>query len=162
LKVESKNIAIIPRQGFGDIAKILGNPDSYTAVITGQENIGKSLTQVVSLIPVADTGDLLLSKLWIDPAQKLVLKTQLTTRSNGTMLIEYVYGSQAANGLPDKIIFTVDMKKFNLPRILTSEANEPVKPKQQQEKAQKKGVIEVTFTNYRVNQGIKDSVFRQN
>lgn len=40
----------------------------------------------------------------------LVHKAQMTTKTNGTILTEYFYGAQSAYGLPDKIIFTVDIK----------------------------------------------------
>ena len=160
-KVESKSIAIMPRQGFSDVAKIIHDSTSYTAVFTGKEKVGTSLTQIISVIPSVDTGDLVLAKFWIDYARNLVLKAQLTTRSSGTMLIEYFYGTQIAYGLPDKMNFTVDVKKFKIPKAMASDVNSTSKTPKANEKESKKGVILIDLKNYKINQGLKDAFFKQ-
>jgi outer membrane lipoprotein-sorting protein len=160
-KVESKGIAIMPRQGFSDVAKIIRDTTSYTAVFTGKEKIGTSLTQIISVIPSVDTGDLILAKFWIDYARNLVLKSQLTTRSSGTMQIEYFYGIQIAFGLPDEMIFTVDVKKFKIPKMMASDLNSSGKPQKSDDKESKKGVILIGLKNYKINQGLKDAFFKQ-
>jgi hypothetical protein len=159
-KVESKNIAILPRQGFSDLSKIIHDSTSYTAVFTGKELNGKSLTQITSLIPSVDTGDLVLAKFWIDASSNLVLKSQLTTRSNGTMLIEYFYGTQAIYGLPDKMIFTVDVKKFKVPKIIATDIQNPDKAIKRKTKTSGKGVILISMKNYKINTGLKGMTFK--
>ena len=160
-KVESKSIAILPRQGFSDVTKIIRDTTSYTAVFTGKEKIGSSISQIISVIPSIDTGDLVLAKFWIDISRNLVLKSQLTTRSSGTMLIEYSYSSQATFGLPDNMIFTVDMKKFKIPKVMTSDANSPTKAPKNTNNASKKGVILIDLKNYKINRGLNDEFFRK-
>jgi len=160
-KVESKSIAIMPRQGFSDLAKIIRDSTAYTAVFTGKEKIGTSLTQIISLIPAADTGDLVLAKFWIDYSRNLVLKSQLTTRTSGTMEIEYFYSSQVAFGLPDKMIFTVDVKKFKVPKALATDIQNPQSKPKANEKDSKKGVILIDLKNYKINSGIKDAFFKK-
>jgi len=159
IKVESKGIAILPRQGFSDLTRIIRDTTSYTAVFTGKEKIGTTLTQIISIIPSVDTGELVLAKLWIDYTRNLVLKSQLTTRSSGTMLIEYFYNTQLALGLPDKMIFTVDVKKFKIPKVMASDVNTPSKAPKSNDKESKKGVIEIDLKNYKINQGLKDAFF---
>jgi outer membrane lipoprotein-sorting protein len=159
-KVESKSIAIMPRQGFSDLARIIKDTTSYTAVYTGKETIGKSQALIISLIPIVDTGDLILAKFWIDETQALVLKSQLTTRSIGTMMIEYFYTSQVAVGLPDKMIFTVDVKKFKVPKAMATEIQNGDNSQKGKEKESKKGTVAIIFKNYRINQGLKDSFFK--
>jgi outer membrane lipoprotein-sorting protein len=160
-KVESKGIAILPRQGFSDVSRIISDANSFTAVFTGKEKIGTSLTQIISVIPSVDTGDLVLAKFWIDYARSLVLKTQLTTRSSGTMQIEYFYGNQLAFGLPDKMIFTVDVKKFKIPKVMASDVNSSSKAPKTDDKDSKKGVILIDLKNYKINHGLKDAFFNQ-
>jgi len=162
-KVESKGIAIMPRQGFSDLSRIIKDTTSYTAVYTGKETIGNLQSVVISLIPSVDTGDLVLSKFWIDASRSLVLKTQLTTRSAGTMLIEYFYDSQAAVGLPDKMIFTVDVKNFKIPKAIATDIQNGNKtPKgKEKENATKKGTVVINLANYRINQGLNDSLFKK-
>jgi len=160
-KVESKGIAIMPKQGFSDVAKIIRDTTTYTAFFTGKEKVDNSLTQIISVIPLVDTGDLVLAKFWIDYARNLVLKSQLTTRSSGTMQIEYFYSTQIAFGLPDKMIFTVDVKKFKIPKVMASDMNNTSKAPKSDEKESKKGIILIDLKNYKINQGLKDSFFKQ-
>jgi hypothetical protein len=159
-KVDSKSIAIMPRQGFSDLARIIRDSTSYTSIYTGKENIGSSSAQMISLIPSVDTGDLILAKFWIDASHNLVLKSQLTTRSSGTMLIEYFYGTQATFGLPDKMIFTVDVKKFKIPKVIATDIQNPQsKTTKGKMKPSKKGIILIGLKNYKINSGLKNIIF---
>ena len=159
-KVESKSIAIVPRQGFDQASKMLSDTNSFTTIIQGKELIGTTQAVIINIIPLSDTSDLILGKLWIDTKQNVILKSQLTTKSNGTILTEYTYGAQTAYGLPDKMLFTVDVKKFKIPKSVAADMNN--KPKEEDKKKdQKKGQIIISLTNYQINKGIPDSVFKK-
>lgn len=159
-KIDAKGIAILPKQGFTDITKLLASKDSYTAVFMGNENISNTKTEIISVFPVSDTSDLVLAKLWIDPARDMVLKSQITTRSSGTVTIMYYYSSQVKWGLPDKLIFTVDVKKFKIPKGVATDINKTSTPDQSKTQA-KTGEIIIDLTNYKVNLGIKDEIFKK-
>lgn len=159
-KVESKSIAIVPRQGFDQASKMLADTNSFTTIIQGKELIGKTQAIIINIIPLSDTSDLILGKLWIDQKQNIILKSQLTTKSNGTILTEYTYGTQLAYGLPDKMTFTVDVKKFKIPKSVAADMNN--KPKEEDKtKDKKKGQIFITLTNYQINKGIPDTFFKK-
>lgn len=155
-KIVSKSISILPRQSFDQLTTLLQDPTSFSAMFQNSDTIGKIETKVVSIIPFSDTTDLILGRLWIDPISLLVFKSQLTTKSNGTILTEYFYGSQSEFGLPDKMIFTVDIKKFKIPKSVTIDINNS---KPTKEVKDKKGKIFISLNNYLVNKGISDSVF---
>jgi outer membrane lipoprotein-sorting protein len=137
---------------------MLADTNSYTAVAQGNEMIGAVKTTIISILPLSDTSDLILGKLWIDTKQNVILKSQLTTKSSGTILTEYAYGAQIAYGLPDKMIFSVDMKKFKIPKSVSADINNTVK-EEDKTKDKKKGQIFIDLTNYQVNKGIPDAVF---
>jgi hypothetical protein len=158
-KVESKSIAIIPRQGFDQLPKMLSDTNSYTAVITGKELIDNTETSIVNIITLSDTSDLILGKLWIDKQKLLVLKSQLTTKKNGTILTEYSYGKQIIYGLPDFMTFTVDIKKFSIPKSIAADINNAKVKDKDKDKKDKKGRIFITLNNYQINKGINDKVF---
>lgn len=157
-KVESKSIAIVPRQGFDQASKMLADTNAYTAVAQGTELVGNILTSIINIIPLSDTSDLILGKLYIDPKQSVILKSQLTTKSSGTILTEYIYGAQIAYGLPDKMTFSVDVKKFKIPKSVAADMNNKNDPNDKA-KDKKKGQIFITLSNYQVNKGIPDSFF---
>lgn len=158
-KIDSKSIAILPRQSFNQLSRMLENPSSYSSMIQSVELIRNIQTTVISVIPLSDTSDLILGKLWIDIDKKLVLKSQLTTKNNGTILTEYFYGYNAEFGLPDQLIFTVDIKKFKIPKSVSIDINNSSSDKVKKEKT---GKIFITLTNYKINKGIDESVFKQN
>jgi hypothetical protein len=160
-KVDSKSIAIVPRQGFDQSSKMLADTNSFTAIFQGTEKIGMVMTSIVNIIPLSDTSDLILGKLWIDPVQSVILKSQLTTKSNGTILTEYTYGAQVVYGLPDQMIFSVDVKKFKIPKTVAGDTNTNSADKTEKAKENKKGKIYITLTDYVVNKGILDSVFKK-
>lgn len=158
-KVESKSIAIVPRQGFDQASRMLADTNAYTTMVQGTEMIAGVPARIVNIIPLTDTSDLILGKLWVDTKQNVILKSQLTTKSNGTILTEYTYGTQIAYGLPDKMIFSVDIKKFKIPKSVAGDTNNSSKPDKTKEN--KKGQITIVLTNYQVNKGIPDSVFKK-
>jgi len=160
-KVESKSIAIVPRQGFDQASRMLADTAAYTAMVQGTEQIGGVAASIINIIPLTDTSDLILGKLWVDVKQSLILKSQLTTKSNGTILTEYSYGTQAAYGLPDKMIFHVDVKKFKVPKGVSGDTNNTSADKTDKARDNKKGEIVIVLTNYQVNKGIPDTVFKK-
>jgi outer membrane lipoprotein-sorting protein len=162
-KIESTGIAILPKQGFSNFAITLKDSNSYMAVISGNEVINKVKTQIINIIPNEDTGDLIVAKFWIDTIQSLTMKSQITTRSNGTMLIQYFYGNAGKSyGLPDSMVFIVDVKKFKIPKALAADVNKGTKkPTKEEEQKNKKGQIYIRFKNYSINKGVDSKVFKK-
>jgi hypothetical protein len=158
-KVESESIAVVPRRGFEQIPRTLEDFRTFTSLIQGEERIDSVLASIVTVIPLSDTSDLVLGKFWIDPERHVVLKSQLTTRSSGTIVTEYTYGIQVAYGLPDRMVFSVDVGKFKLPKNLP-EDNHQTPDEKEKETKDKKGKIYITLTDYQVNKGIPDAVFK--
>jgi hypothetical protein len=158
-KVKAEGIAILPKQNFDQLFELLSKPASYSAFVTGFENDNNRQLAIVQVLPSADTSDLVLAKLWIDPEQDLIMKSQLTTRSNGTVLIKYRYGKFAEYALPDQMEFTVELKKFKIPKAVSADINSSSKPANGAPDA-KTGQIYITLTNYQINKGISGTVFQ--
>ncbi|MFN8165584.1 MAG: hypothetical protein U0X76_05290 [Bacteroidia bacterium] len=156
-RIISKSIAVLPKQGLSDLTKLLSNPGSYTAILNGTETIRNRKASIVILLPVSDTSDLTLAKLWVDTERNLILKSQITTRSNGTLLLEYTYTDQEQYGLPDSMIVTVDVKKFKVPKGVATDINK--NSQDDNTPAKKSGKIFIRFSEYVINKGIADSVF---
>ena len=157
-KVVSKGIAILPKQGFTDVSSFLSNKNTYVAVDGGLNALNGVQTHVVTVIPTVDNSDIVLAKLWIDTKNKVILKTDLTTRGSGSVTMNYVYGTQLAFGLPDQITFTVDVKKFKMPKSISSDINNSEKAKKSKSKI---GTITIKLSGYLVNKGISDDFFKK-
>lgn len=158
-KVEASSIFVLPTQGFNNIPKIMQNRSAYTAVQSHTEKIGSILTNVINVIPTSDTGQLLLARFWIDPKTSLVHKSQLTSRNNGTVGMDYFYGAYATYGLPDKMVIALDVPNIRIPKAMTSDTRKRSNKKQPEAGTFQKGTITIEFSKYQINKGLKDDIF---
>lgn len=160
-KVVSKGIAILPKQGFTDVSNFLSKKGTYVTVDGGIVTLNDLKTHLLTVIPTVENSDIVLAKLWVDIKRTVIVKTDLTTRGSGSVTIDYLYGAQVAFGLPDKITFTVDVKKFKMPKSVSADINNSEKNKKSDPKKSKSGTITITLSNYLVNKGISDEVFKK-
>jgi outer membrane lipoprotein-sorting protein len=160
-KVVSKGIAILPKQGFTDVNSFLLNKGSYMAVSSGTKVINEIKTNLITVIPTGETSEIILAKLWIDTKRDVILRSQVTTRSSGTVIVDYSYGSEVQFGLPNQLIFTIDVKKFKMPKSVAADLNKTDQQKKKTADKDQKGTITIKLTNYKVNKGINDAVFKE-
>ncbi|MFM7006534.1 MAG: hypothetical protein ACKOWX_04715 [Flavobacteriales bacterium] len=161
MKVESKGIAILPKQGMGELNAFLTDEKNYTCALNGTKMLGEVKTTVVSVLPTVENSDIILVKLWIDTQKDLILKSQITSKANGTLDVNYFYGDQAKYGLPYKMVFTIDVKKFKLPKSVAADLHQNKKQTSTKDGPQT-GTIVLQMRNYKVNQGLQDAIFKNN
>src|SRR4029078_11293724 len=97
-------------------------------------------------------------KFWVDTERSLVLRSQVTTRTNGSVTADYVFGQQSQCGLPDSVVFSVDVKRFKIPKAVSADINTPASDNPKSAHPGH-GKITVAFRNYHVNKGVDDKVF---
>ncbi len=158
-KVVSKGIAILPKQGFTDVNALLAKKSAYMAVDGGTKQVGNVTTTLITVIPTTDNSEFVLAKLWIDPKKEIILQSELTTRSSGTVFVDYKYTDHVEFGLPSTITFTVDIKKFKMPKSMAADLHNTDEKKKKDDR--KNGTIVITLTNYKVNKGISDDFFKE-
>jgi len=158
-KVESKGIAILPKQGMSDLTGFLSNEKKYSAVLGEAKTINEHKTRLISILPTDENSEIILAKVYISTSEDLIYRTVLTTKSSGTVSIDYEYNLNKKYGLPNKMTFTVDIKKFKMPKSVASDIRN--NEKQKKYKDNEKGTIVLTFSNYLVNKGISDDVFKK-
>lgn len=158
-KMIAKGIAILPKQNFNELPIYLNQKDRYNAFPTGEESIEGTITKIITILPKEEGGDIVLVKLWIDPKTSLLLKSQNTTRSNGTITGYYHYETQKEFGLPDQLTFSVDVNKFKIPKGLATDINR-TNMNADKNTNSKEGKIILQFNHYRINGGINDAIFR--
>jgi outer membrane lipoprotein-sorting protein len=160
LKVKKEGgISLLPRGGVSLTINTLLNTKQYTAIPAGTQLLnGKTLT-VIKLIPNDDNLDWVISTLWIDPVEALVYKTATTTKESGSYEITMQYGEYAKYGLASKIVFSFNTKDYKLPNGITLEFGDEDPAAKQKALKNKKGTIEITYSNYTINKGIPAGVF---
>ena len=158
-KVKAEGIMLLPKQNPNNIQAMLEDTSSYSAIKTGTVITNGVNTSIITVIPNSDTADLILGKFWIDANKGVILKSHLTTRSNGNLEIEHFYGVNSNYALPDKLIFTIETSKFKLPKALVVDLGSSTTEDSKKEE-NKKGKITIVFSNYIVNKGVDDKIFK--
>ncbi len=156
-KIESKGIVILPKQGFTELNNFISNKSKYTAVFGEYLTIGNVKTRLINIIPNESSGDIVLAKIWVDMAKMVIMKSQITTVSNGTVNVEYTYGDQVSRGLPSVMKFEIDVKKFKVPKSVAADINKTSAAKKTNTKT--KGTITISLSGYKINSGLSDSFF---
>ncbi len=158
-KVVSKGIVILPKQGFSEINTFLSDKSKYMAIEGDTSKIAGVVVQLITVIPSGEDNEIILAKVWVDDSRSLIMKTQITTKSNGTVTTNYTYGDMAKFALPSKMVFEIDVKKFKLPKSVAADINQRSTEKKDDKRT--KGTITVNLSNYKVNTGLSDELFKK-
>lgn len=159
-RIRTSGIVFMPKQNPYFALTFLADTTAYNAVETGQEKIDGYMCRVVTTLPLKD-GDIILAKFWIDIQRMIVLRTQLTTHTNGMIQIDNTYGAQTAYPLPDKTLFTVDMTKFKVPKAISVELNAKPTTNVTTYNQKSTGYITLAFSGYKINQKLADTFFTE-
>lgn len=156
-RIRAKGIFFVPKQNpMKNIPQLLSNTSSYTAVISGYATLSGKKCAVVNVIPFNTDEELIIGKFWISVDEPLVHMSEITTKKNGTIRTKSYYGKHAAQGLPDKVLIQVEMKKFKIPKMMAMDM------KKNQGKTiggKKTGDIYMVITGYSINSKLSNKVF---
>lgn len=159
--LESDGFALLPKEGIDFSPKALLKK-KYTALYEKDVDLDGVNTSVVKIIPIGDEGNVILSTLWIDQKKNIIRKVESTTKTNGTFTINLYYDDNLNYPLPLKIVFSFNTEQMNLPKALNNDTeSDQTKKKNRRLTSNTVGRVIVTYSNYRVNKGIPDSVFNE-
>lgn len=159
IHLESEGFALLPKDGL-DFSPSSLVKKNYTAIYEQDVMLDGINTSIVKVIPIGDQGNVILSTLWIDQSKKIIRKVESTTKTNGTFSINFFYDDNLKYPLPSKIIFSFNIDQMNIPNAFGDEPNaDQPKKKKGRFNSTTKGQVIVTYSNYKVNKGIPDSIF---
>ena len=159
MKMDSEDFAVLPKEGINfSPSKLLSG--EYTALYIKADTLNKFMVDVVKIIPLEDSMGIVLSTLWIDSEQKIIRQIETTTKNRGTFQIELSYDEMEKFGLPSKMDFTFSVENMELPETMKMDIGGMKKPIGKISK-NFKGNIVVTYSNYKINQGLEDSFFEK-
>ena len=161
LKIKSeKGISFVPKGAVSiNMSNMIGT-GKFTVIDAGTEKINGIPVRIAKLLPDDDNSDIVLSTVYIDEANSLIRKAKTTTRENGSYEVEMAYGKYAAYGLPDRIIFSFNTKDYKLPKGMTFDFDDGTAPLSKEKIKNRKGRAEITFSNYAINKGLSDEIFK--
>jgi outer membrane lipoprotein-sorting protein len=161
LKIKNeKGISLVPK---GTVSISLNNllEGQYQALDGGVDNINGVPVKIVKLLPLDENAEVVLSKLYIDEKNALILRAKTTTRESGTNELEMSYGKYASYALPDKVIFSFNTQEYKLPKGVTFDYDDGnQKKKAATSAANQRGKIEISYSSYSINKGIADAIFK--
>jgi len=159
IKLESQGFAMLPKASFNFSPMNLLNR-KFLSVYVRNDTSQSSVLAVVKLIPTQESSKLILATLWIDRQREVIDKLEATAKDNGSFRIVYTYGKALPYGLPDSAIFFFNLKKsgfrhFSMPGEIME--------KSQRKKTKKNitGTVTVIYSDYKINSGLKDSIFKE-
>jgi outer membrane lipoprotein-sorting protein len=161
LKISNESgISFIPKGSVNiNLNNIFENTGGFDIIDVGKES-GTNL-HIIKLLPKDENSEVVLSTLYIDETQSLIKKAKTTTKDNGTYELEMTYGKYSDYGLADKVIFSFNTKDYKLPKGVTFDYDDGSKKEQTLDKSKnKKGKVEISYSNYAINKGVADSVFQ--
>jgi len=160
MKIVNENgISFIPKGSVNiNLAKFLSGSGNYEIVDAGMEP--STGLRILKLLPSDENSEIVLSTLYIDEKNELIKKAKNTTRDNGTYELEMSYGKYIEYSLPDKVIFSFNTKDYKLPKGVTFDYDDGAEKKPDEDHKNKKGKVEITYTEYLINKGVNDSIFK--
>lgn len=155
-----KGISFIPKSAVGINLSHLLNENDYNILDAGTDLVAQTKVRVVKLLPKDDNADLVLSTLYIDERNTLILKAKTTTRENGSYQLEMTYGKYRSYGLPDNIVFTFNTRDYKLPKGITFDFDDGTSAKTTTPRSNT-GRADIRLSAYTINQGVPDDVFQK-
>lgn len=155
---KEKGVSILPKGGVSvSMQNILADPN-FVAIDAGVEKLNGQAVRVVRVLPGNTNNDVVLTILYIDEKNLLVKKAITTTKDNGTYTVDLTYSKWTQYALPDKTMFTFNTKDYQLPKGVTMEFDDGERPDANR-LSDKKGYVEITYLDYKINKGVPDSYF---
>jgi outer membrane lipoprotein-sorting protein len=156
---KEKGIAILPKGGVSiNMANVM-EEGKFIAVDAGRGDVNGTDCRILKLLPTDENADVVVNTVYIDDKKMLLRKAQTTTKENGTYELTLTYGKFEEYALPDKVVISFNTKDYKLPKGVTLEYDDGVKPDAAQLK-KKKGTVEIAYKSYIINQGVSDDVFK--
>lgn len=161
-KVKIKNesgISLVPKGATNiNISNVFEKIGEYDVVDAGKE-AGTGF-RIIKLLPENEESDIVLATLYIDESFLVIRKAKITSKENGTHELELSYGKYTEYGLPDKLIFTFNVKDYKLPKGVAFDYDDGSDKKKAPGQKDEKGKVEITYSEYKINKGLSDSVFQ--
>jgi hypothetical protein len=154
-KFKAKGFMMLPRKGVQfSVSAYLEEP--FSAFYVTSTIVDRALVDVVKIVPLAADNELVLATLWIDRETASLQRVEGHTRSAGTYQVRFVYGD-APLGLPVQTAITFEMNRTQFPLMYLGRLK--IDPQKLGDKAQ--GTVTLSYSKFRVNEGIDEAVFRE-
>ena len=159
LHLESKGFAILPKEGIFINPNLFTNEDFYMAMLGKETLKGRELLKL-ELVPRKEGIKVRKLVLWIDQVRWITLKIEIVTWQGQSFQVDLEYKKfQDRYWMPVKATAMVDFSGFRGFSSFHGGSGWETPDRAGSDKM--KGEITVRFDDYRINEGIPDSIFGQ-
>ncbi|OGU59875.1 MAG: hypothetical protein A2V66_05060 [Ignavibacteria bacterium RBG_13_36_8] len=153
---DSEGFAMLPKQVFNIFPSKLLEGD-YTTIYVRSDVLDSNSVDIIKIIPLSDSSNILLSTVWIDTKSSVIRKIETATKSSGSVTTLLDYDKNFEYPLPFKIEIAFKMQGAN---ISSDHDHTIIKEKRAIIGRQNlEGTVVITYDNYIVNKGIPDKIF---
>jgi hypothetical protein len=155
LKYQAEGFFIMPKNYSANLLSII-KPEELATIYLRSEMLNGERLEVIKAMSLNDTSEILLATLWIDEKKLNIRKIEANTRSTGKLDIQLDY-TEKSSPLPSKVTIDFEMENMALPVIFTGEFDKVETRKSGKKKF--KGQVIITYSGYKINQGLSDTIF---
>jgi outer membrane lipoprotein-sorting protein len=162
LKIKNeKGISFVPKGAVSINLNNIVSGNNFTVIVAGKTTINNIQTTILKLLPEDENNNVILSTIYIDEKNAVIVKAKTTTKDNGTYELNMKYGRFIDYGLPDNVVFTFIPKDYKMPKGVTFDYDDVAsKNSTDQKNNNKQGKIEITYSSYKINKGVSDEIFK--
>ena len=160
-KIDIEGFSMLPKQGTGNfIAEIL-NGDN-TIIANGNEKIDGIECVSIKVIPNNPKNDVAIMTMWVNSQNWTVLKTESITKKSGSFVINLKY-TKIENKfiMPSQVKINFSVPEFSLPKTMTGDFKDKNENKPKSKDGKTEGIVNINYTNYIINKGIKEEIFKE-
>ena len=156
-----KGISFVPKGAVTiNLNSIIGGND-FTVIDAGSTVMNNKNVKILKLLPEDENSNVILSTIYVDEQNAVIVKAKTTTRDNGTYELNMRYGNYTKFGLPDDVVFIFNTKDYKMPKGVTFDYDDNSEQKNVADKNKdKQGRIEIIYSDYTINKGVSDEVFK--
>ncbi len=155
-----KGISFVPKGAVSiDLNSIISR-NNFTVIDAGYTTIGGKQVKILKLLPEDENSNVILSIIYIDEKNAVIVKAKTTTRDNGTFELDMAYRKFIEYGLPDNVVFTFNTKDYKMPKGVTFDYDNAAKKNEGANNNDRQGKIEINYSTYKINRGVSDEIFK--
>lgn len=148
-RFRATGFALVPKKGL-NFSVLTMLQQAHTAIYAGEDE----KNHIVKIVPNDAAADFVIATVWIEKAKDRISKMQVTSNGQGNYTLEFAYGNMQYD-LPISTVVGFDIQQMDIPMKFIG--NLKVDPKKAGEKS--KGNVKLTYSNFKVNGSIPDTVF---
>ncbi len=155
-----KGISFVPKGAVSINLNNIISGNNFTVIDAGQMTINNNQVKILKLLPADENNNVILSTIFIDEKNAVIVKAKTTTKDNGTFELDMKYGKFIEYGLADNVVFTFNTKDYKMPKGFTFDYDNAAHKNDGVKNNDRQGKIEIKYLSYKINKGVSDEIFK--